>query len=165
MGPFPHDAPRSKSTPENPAGTDGFVEFMDKNPDRLRESFLRMWFAMTARHRSKAIEFWQQGDITYAMNAEPDGYAARFGAQHGPCAPAMGWQVVSAQKAFDHAVSRGAEPYLEADRSFNMPAIKGIGGSLLYFVQYYSISDPFAAEFERLSKDRPKGVGFFISII
>jgi 4-hydroxyphenylpyruvate dioxygenase len=57
-----------------------------------------MWFAMTARHRSKAIELWQQGDITYAMNAEPDGYAARFGAQHGPCAPAMGWQVVSAQK-------------------------------------------------------------------
>jgi len=58
-------------------------------------------------------------------------------------------------------VSRGAEPYLEADRSFNIPAIKGIGGSLLYFVQYYSISDPFAAEFERLSKDRPKGVGFY----
>jgi 4-hydroxyphenylpyruvate dioxygenase len=69
------------------------------------------------------------------------------------------------KKAFDHAVSRGAEPYLEADRSFNMPAIKGIGGSLLYFVQYDGISDPFAAEFERLSKDRPKGVGFFISII
>ena len=59
-------------------------------------------------------------------------------------------------------MSRGAEPYLEADRSFNMPAIKGIGGSLLYFVQYYSISDPFAAEFERLSKDRPKGVGFYL---
>ena len=99
MGPFPHDAPRSKSTPENPAGTDGFVEFMDKNPDRLRESFSRTEFAMTAWHRSKAIELWQQGDITYALNANPDGFAARFGAQHGPCAPAMGWQVVFAQKS------------------------------------------------------------------
>jgi len=89
-----------RSTPKNLAGTDafGFVEFTDKNPDRLRESFSRMWFAMTARHRSKAIELWQQGDITYAMNADPDGFAKRFGAQNGPCAPAMGWQVVSAQK-------------------------------------------------------------------
>ena len=165
MGPFPHDSPRSKITPENPAGIGGFgfVEFTDKNPDRLRESFYRMGFAMTARHRSKAIDLWQQDDITFGLNAEPDGFVARFGAQHGPCAPAMGWQLVSAQKAFDHVVSRGAEPYMEADRSFNMPAIKGIGGSLLYFLQYHGISDPFASEFKRASKDRLKGVGFYYS--
>jgi 4-hydroxyphenylpyruvate dioxygenase len=58
-------------------------------------------------------------------------------------------------------VSRGAVPYLEADRSLNMLAIKGIGGSLLYFVQYDGISDPFAAEFERVSKNRPEGVGVY----
>lgn len=58
-------------------------------------------------------------------------------------------------------MSRGAVPYLEADRSLNMLAIKGIGGSLLYFVQYDGISDPFAAEFERVSKNRPEGVGVY----
>ena len=93
MGPCPHDAPRSKITPRNPAGTDDFgvVEFTDKNPDRLRESFSCMGFAMTARHRSKAIDLWQQDDITRGLSAEPEGSVARFGAQHGPCAPAMGW--------------------------------------------------------------------------
>ena len=50
---------------------------------------------------------------------------------------------------------------MEADRSLNMPAINGIGGSLLYFVQYDGSSDPFASEFERASKDRPKGLGFY----
>ena len=67
----------------------------------------------------------------------------------------------SLRKKIDHAGSRGAEPYLEADRSLNMLAIKGIGGSLLYFVQYDGISDLFAAEFERVSKDRPEGVGVY----
>ena len=163
MGPFPHDAPQSKITLKNPAGTDVFVvvEFTDKKPDMLRGSFSCMGFAMTARHRSKAIDLWQQDDITFGLNAEPDGFVARFGAQYGPCAPAMRWQLVSAQKAFDHVVSRGAEPYMKADRSFNMPAIKGIGGSLLYFVQYDGISDPFASEFKRASKDLLKGVGFY----
>ena len=108
MGPFPHDSPRSKITPENPAGIGGFgfVEFTDKNPDRLRESFYRMGFAMTARHRSKAIELRQQSDIIYALNDELDGFVACFGAQNGPCAPAIGWQVVSSQKELDHAACR-----------------------------------------------------------
>ena len=68
--------------------------------------------------------------------------------------------MVDARQAFDHAVSQGAEPYLGADRSFDMPAIKGIGGSLLYFVTYDGCSDPFAAEFVRLRPDRLQGVGF-----
>ena len=130
MGPFPHNAPRSKITKDNPAGTDGFafVEFMDPNPDHLRSVFTNMGYEKTAVHKTKAIELWQQGDITYVLNSEPDGLATRFGAVHGPCAPSMGWRVVDAQRAFAHAVAQGAEPYIAADRSFNMPAIKGIGG-------------------------------------
>ena len=67
MGPFPHNAPRSKITKGNPAGTDGFafVEFMDPNPDRLRTVFTNMGYEKTACHTTKAIELWQQGDITY----------------------------------------------------------------------------------------------------
>ena len=89
MGPFPHNAPRSKITKDNPAGTDGFafVEFMDPNPDHLRSVFTNMGYEKTAVHKTKAIELWQQGHITYVLNSEPDGFAARFGAVHGPCAP------------------------------------------------------------------------------
>ena len=162
MGPFPHNAPQSKITKGNPAGTDGFafVEFMDPNPDRLRTVFTNMGYEKTACHKTKAIELWQQGDITYVLNSEPDGFAARFGALHGPCAPSMGWRVVDAQQAFDHAVAQGAEPYLAADRSFDMPAIKGIGGSLLYFVTFDEANDPFATALDRLRPDVPQGVGF-----
>ena len=83
MEPFPHDAPQSKITLKNPAGTDvfGVVEFTDKKPDMLRGSFSCMGFAMTARHRSKAIDLWQQDDITFGLNAE---HRARVARQSAP---------------------------------------------------------------------------------
>jgi hypothetical protein len=73
MGPFPHDAPRATITPENPAGTDGFefVEFAHPDPQVLRDLFARMGYTHTATHKTKAVELWQQGDITYVLNAEP----------------------------------------------------------------------------------------------
>ena len=87
MGPFPHDAPKATISPENPAGTDGFefVEFASDRPQDLRDLFGRMGYVHTATHKTKAIELWQQGDITYILNAQPDSFALRFVAQH-PCA-------------------------------------------------------------------------------
>ena len=95
MGPFPHDARRAQITPENPAGTDGFefVEFAHPDPKELRTLFMSMGFAHVASHKNNEVELWQQGDITYILNADPDSFAARFVAEHGPCAPSMGWRV------------------------------------------------------------------------
>ena len=61
MGPFPHDAPRSKIIADNPAGTDGFrfVEFIDPNPSRLRKIFTAMGCNKTVEHKTKAIKLWQ----------------------------------------------------------------------------------------------------------
>lgn len=163
MGPFPHDAPRSEITLENPAGTDGFefVEFAHPEAGELRELFARMGYALTGRHKSRNIELWQQGDITYILNAEPDSMATRFAADHGPCAPSMGWRVADAQKAFDNAVANGAEPYMEADRTMDVPAIKGIGGSLIYFIDQYYDTSPYNEEFDWLQTSKPEGVGFY----
>ena len=163
MGPFPHSAPKSTITPENPAGTDGFefVEFAHPEPDTLRELFARMGYEKTAKHKTKEIELWQQGDITYVLNAEPGSYAARFVQEHGPCAPSMAWRVVDAQHAFDHAVAKGAEPYEGDDKTMEVPAIKGIGGSLIYFIDDYYESSPYNAEFDWLTQSKPKGVGFY----
>ncbi|MEP2640536.1 4-hydroxyphenylpyruvate dioxygenase [Roseobacter sp.] len=163
MGPFPHDAPKSTITPDNPAGTDGFefVEFAHPDPQALRDLFGRMGYVHVANHKSKQVELWQQGDITYILNAEPNSFGARFVGTHGPCAPSMGWRVVDAQVAFDHAVSCGAEPYEGADKVLDVPAIMGIGGSLLYFVdQYYDIS-PYNAEYDWIAQSKPEGVGFY----
>lgn len=55
MGPFPHDAPKSVISDENPAGTDGFefVEFASPNPEELRELFAKMGYELVGRHKTK----------------------------------------------------------------------------------------------------------------
>jgi 4-hydroxyphenylpyruvate dioxygenase len=166
MGPFPHDAPPSEITPDNPAGTDGFefVEFSHQEPDKLRELFTRMGYVPVARHRSKDITVWRQGDINYVLNAEPGSHASRFVGEHGPCAPSMAWRVVDAKHAFEHAVSNGAVPYEGDDKTLDVPAIVGIGGSLLYFVDAYGAKgSAYDREFDWLGErdPRPEGVGFY----
>ncbi|HMO07572.1 MAG TPA: 4-hydroxyphenylpyruvate dioxygenase, partial [Paracoccaceae bacterium] len=108
-GPFPHPAPPAAIGPENPAGTDGFafVEFAHPEPAKLRELFAMMGYALTARHRTRAIELWQQGDITYILNDDPGSHARAFVEEHGPCAPSMGWRMVDPARALAHAVSKG----------------------------------------------------------
>ncbi|MEZ5871231.1 MAG: 4-hydroxyphenylpyruvate dioxygenase [Nitratireductor sp.] len=166
MGPFPHGAPKAMISGDNPAGTDGFefVEFAHPEPGELEALFTRMGYACVAKHKSREITLWRQGDVNYIINGEPQSFAGRFVREHGPCAPSMAWRVVDAQKAFEHAVSRGAEPYLEDDRTLNVPAIRGIGGSLLYFVdQYGDNGSAYDVEFEWLGErdPKPEGVGFF----
>lgn len=162
MGPFPHNAPRATITAENPAGTDGFefVEFAHPDPDALRTVFARMGYALTARHRSRDIELWQQGDITYILNNEPSSHATAFVAQHGPCAPSMGWRVTDARHAFEHAVKNGAQPFVESGKTLEVPAIVGIGGSLIYFVDQYGDANPYDTDFDWLANPKPAGVGF-----
>ncbi len=163
MGPFPHDAPKAQITEQNPAGTDGFefVEFAHPEPEKLRELFTRMGYQLTARHRSKAIELWQQGDITYVLNDEPGSHARDFVEEHGPCAPSMAWRVVDADHAFRHAVERGATPFEGSGKTMDVPAIVGIGGSLIYFIDQYYETSPYNEEFEWLDKAHPEGVGFY----
>jgi 4-hydroxyphenylpyruvate dioxygenase len=163
MGPFPHDAPRATISNENPAGTDGFefVEFAHPKPQELRELFNRMGFSLSARHKTKAIELWQQGDITYVLNDEPGSHARGFLEAHGPCAPSMAWRVVDAAHAYKHAVAKGAQPYDGPGKALDLPAIVGIGGSLLYFTDRYGDgASPYDAEFDFVAPAKPAGVGF-----
>jgi len=166
MGPFPHDAPPALIGAENPAGTDGFefVEFAHQEPMQLEELLARMGYTRVARHKTKAISVWRQGDINYIVNAEPGSHAMKFVDLHGPCAPSMAWRVVDAEHAFKRAVSKGAKPYEGDDKTLDVPAIVGIGGSLLYFVDKYGEKgSAYDAEFEwTADRDpKPKGVGFY----
>jgi 4-hydroxyphenylpyruvate dioxygenase len=166
MGPFPHDAPPPTISKTNPAGTDGFefVEFAHPDPRQLETLFEQMGYVEVARHKTKDISLYRQGRINYVINRERDSHAARFSAAHGPCAPAMAWRVVDARHALKRAVSLGAREYTGADKTLNVPAIVGIGGSLLYFVDSYGEkSSPYAHEFNWVSEARPRpsGVGFY----
>ena len=163
MGPFPHHRPQSQITQHNPAGTDGFefVEFAHSDPEVLRNLFAAMGFRQVARHKSKCIELWQQGDVTYIVNAEGTGFSANFLEQHGPCAPSMGWRVVDADHALRHVVALGAEVYEGCDKVLNVPAIRGIGGSMIYLVDRYHDTSPYNDEYDWLCSSKPEGVGFY----
>lgn len=166
MGPFPHNAAASVINEQNPAGTNGmeFVEFAHPEAQELRDLFTSMGFAKTATHKTRAIELWQQGDVTYVLNAEPGSMGARFVEEHGPCAPSMAWRVVDAEFSYKRAVEMGAEPYDADDKVLDVPAIKGIGGSLLYFVDTYGEEgSPYAREYDFTyeGEGEPEGVGFY----
>ncbi len=162
MGPFPHNAPKATISDQNPAGTDGFefVEFAHPEPEELRALFARMGYTHTATHKTKPVELWQQGDITYVLNMDPDSHARRFVDEHGPCAPSMGWRVVDAQQALTHALAKGAQEYTGPGKTLDVPAIVGIGGSLIYFIDQYYETNPYNAEFDWVAKTHPEGVGF-----
>ncbi|MEP3294941.1 MAG: 4-hydroxyphenylpyruvate dioxygenase [Pseudoruegeria sp.] len=163
MGPFPHNAPRAIISEDNPAGTDGFefVEFCHPEPQELRDLFDKMGYIHVANHKTKAIELYQQGDITYVLNMEPGSHAASFAREHGPCASAMAWRVVDAQHAYDHAVAKGAKPFDGPGKSMDVPAIVGIGGSLIYFIDQYFDTSPYNEEFNWTTNAHPDGVGFY----
>ncbi len=166
MGPFPHDAPKATISEDNPAGTDGFefVEFAHPEPEKLDATFRQMGFVPVAKHRSKNITLYRQGDINYLLNAEPGSHAAAFVDQHGPCAPAMAWRVVDAQAALRRALDLGAEEYAGPGKSLDVPAVIGIGGSLLYFVDTYGeAGSAYETEFDWLGEPdpHPEGFGFY----
>ena len=166
MGPFPHHAAKAEISDQNPVGTDGFefVEFAHADPVELETLFTRMGYKQVARHKTKSISVWRQGDINYLINSEPNSHAMNFVDAHGPCASSMAWRVVNAQQAYDHAVKLGAEPYLKEDKALDVPAIVGIGGSLLYFIDIYGDSgSAYDAEFDWLGdvNHEPEGIGFY----
>jgi 4-hydroxyphenylpyruvate dioxygenase len=165
MGPFPHDAAPAAISAANPAGTDGFefVEFAHPEPQVLERLFAQMGYTEVARHKTKAISLWRQGTINYILNREPKSHAARFVDEHGPCAPAMAWRVVDAKKALARVLALGGKEYTGADKSLDVPAVIGIGGSLLYLVETYGDKgSPYSAEYNWLDAvdPTPHGVGF-----
>ncbi|WP_024511742.1 4-hydroxyphenylpyruvate dioxygenase [Bradyrhizobium sp. ARR65] len=161
MGPFPHDAPPATISADNPMGTDGFefVEYAHPDGGALHALFKLMGFAPVARHRTKNITVYRQGDVNYLVNEEPGSHGSNFVAAHGPCAPSMAFRVVDAQKAFERAIALGAEPAgaSSAQKVLDVPAIRGIGGSLLYLVDSYGAKgSAYDAEFEWLGARDPK---------
>lgn len=127
---------------ENPLGLDGFefVEFSAPEKGVLEPAFKAMGFTHIAHHRSKDVDLWRQGGINLIANYEPRSPAAYFSAEHGPSACGMGFRVKNAAKAYEQAIARGAEPVPTATgpMELRIPAIKGIGGALVYFIDRYA---------------------------
>jgi 4-hydroxyphenylpyruvate dioxygenase len=128
-----------KFTPwENPMGTDGFefIEYAAPDPAAMAAVFERMGFKAIARHRHKNVMLYRQGEINFILNAEPDSFAQRFARQHGPSVCAIAFRVQDAAAAYRRATQLGAWGYADhaGPGELNIPAIKGVGDSLIYLV-------------------------------
>ena len=128
----------SETAWDNPMGTDGFefIEYAAPDPAAMGALFERMGFVPIARHRHKNVLLYRQGGINFIVNADPDSFAQRFARHHGPSICAIAFRVQDAKAAYERAVTLGAWGYAgtAGPGELNIPAIKGIGDSLIYFV-------------------------------
>src|SRR5207248_2787936 len=128
----------------NPIGLDGldFMEYANLSASKklpLEPTFKAFGFELAAESKRKKAALWRQGDADLIINKNEKSFAADFCKEHGPCISSTGFRVKDAQHAFKESVKRGAKPY-KGDRAlllFDVPAIYGIGESLIYFVQEY----------------------------
>lgn len=149
----------------NPVGTDGFefIEYAAPDVAPLGALFERLGFRAAARHRSKNVTLYRQGGIHFIVNGEPDSFAQAFARVHGPSICAIALRVKDAAAALRRAASLGARLVTGklGPMELNIPAIEGIGGSLLYLVDRYGERTIYDVDFLPITEDSgaPEGAG------
>lgn len=152
---------------ENPMGLCGFefVEFASPTAGVLEPLFEKMGFTLVAKHRSKDVLLYRQGDINFIVNREPKSHADYFAKEHGACACGMAFRVRDAHFAYKRALELGAQP-IDIPTSvmeLRLPTIKGIGGAPLYLIDRFEDGKSiYDIDFEFIEGvDRhPVGYGF-----
>ncbi|MDP4302367.1 4-hydroxyphenylpyruvate dioxygenase [Leptothrix discophora] len=116
-----------------------FVEFASPTPGLLEPLFERMGFTLVARHRSKDVLLYRQGEINFIVNREPRSLAGYFAAEHGPSACGLAFRVKDSHRAYARALDLGAQPIEipTGPMELRLPAIKGIGGAPLYLIDRF----------------------------
>jgi len=126
---------------DNPMGLMGFefVEFASPVPDTLEPVFEKLGFTLVAKHRSKDVVLYRQGDINFIVNRDPKSPAGYFAAEHGPSACGLAFRVRDSHKAYNRALELGAQPIdmPTGPMELRLPAIKGIGGAPLYLIDRF----------------------------
>ena len=153
------------ATSDNPMGTDGFefVEYTAPDTALLDDLFEKMGFAAVARHRSKRVVLYRQGGVNFIVNHEPDSFARAFAKVHGPSACAFAIRVADAGHAHAESVKRGAAAHHGpvGPMELNIPALRGIGESLIYLIDRYGDHSIYDVDFvaEEGVPSHPHGAG------
>lgn len=142
---------------DNPCGLDGFafLEFSGPDARLFHQQFTAMGFQQTATLHAQELSLYQQGEIQFIVNATKDSQAATHGKTHGSGACAMGFHVFDAEKAYQHALKQGAQPFHETQGpNHGLPAIEAIGGSVIYFVD--AQHQPFQGQWQKTPLKSPQ---------
>jgi 4-hydroxyphenylpyruvate dioxygenase len=130
----------------------GFIEFAvsDAIAKDLSTLFGQLGFCKTGSHRSKDVERWSQGDVELVINCEPDGFAHAHYVTHGPGVCAIAINVDDTEKTMKRAEALKALTFNQSvgPGELEIPAIRGVGGSLLYFME---TAKNWSTDFEAVS--------------
>jgi 4-hydroxyphenylpyruvate dioxygenase len=130
-----------------------FIEFAadDASAVEIETMFRALGFPRRGRHRSKDVTVWRQGEINLVVNREREGFAHSFFLTHGPAVCAIGLQVDNARAAAARAKALLSTPFRQAVGAgeLDIPAIRSVGGSLIYFLDEGSeLANVWAVEFD-----------------
>ncbi|MGH8521785.1 MAG: 4-hydroxyphenylpyruvate dioxygenase [Gammaproteobacteria bacterium] len=154
-----------QTLPDDPMAAAGieFVEYTAPDTQALERLFVTLGFAAVARHRSKHVTLYRQGDINFIINHEPNSFAQAFARKHGASVCAFAMRVQDSAAAYKRALRLGAKPYRGpvGPMELNIPAIQGIGRSLIYLVDRYGERSIYDVDFLPLTGTpaRVDGVG------
>src|SRR6266478_1379673 len=135
----PTNAPTTRLQPRARSRGVVFVEFaVDEAKARdLSALFGQLGFRKIGSHRSKDVERWSQGNIELVINCEPDGFAHSHYITHGPGVCAIAIDVDDAGKTMKRAEALKAHTFYQSvgPGELEIPAMRGVAGSLLYFLE------------------------------
>lgn len=127
--------------PENPLGLAGieFVEYATAKPQALGDVLELMGFRPVARHRSREVLLYRQGTMNVVVNADPDPLHRIAKPDEVPVISAIALRVSDADRAYKRTVAQGAWeiPTRAGAMELNIPGIRGVGDSAIYFVDRY----------------------------
>jgi 4-hydroxyphenylpyruvate dioxygenase len=140
--------------PNNPIGMDGieYIEFATSKPQALGGILERLGFRLVARHRSREIELYRQGSMNLVVNSHPADIPRTVTPVERPVISAIAIRVRDADAAFRRALDLGAWDIPAHARAveLNIPAIHGVGESLIYFVDRYDEFSIFDIDFRAI---------------
>ena len=140
----------------------GFIEYASKKADQLDTLFRRMGFSAIKKHKTKPMVLYRQGSIDFIINNSKDSFAENFTTEHGPCANGFSIIFDDAQAALKHALDNGSET-IKGDLDF--PAVKGIGGAVLYLIDKESYASLLNNDFENIAGMNQQPTGFGLTFI
>jgi len=128
-----------------------FIEFAASHEEAedFGRIFTALGFAPVARHHSKQVVRWQQGGINLVVNSEPEGLAHSFDMVHGGSVCAIGLAVPdqAAAVARSQALDIQLHEQTIVPGEWQIPSVRGVGGSLIYLVDHATAPQMWAEEF------------------
>jgi 4-hydroxyphenylpyruvate dioxygenase len=133
----------------------GFIEFAVDRPrgKQLTDLLSQLGFALSGKHRSKAVEHWSQGSIDLVVNYEAKGFAHSHYAMHGSAVCAIAMQVDDVGLMMARAESLKTQVFHQpvGPGELEIPAVRTVGGGLLYFVT--GQGENWSKDFEAIPAD------------